>query len=60
VSQFKNPARNGNKAATRFFSLAKQRLLSPLRLPFRHIGVQANVTRGLAQTKRFSICDQLP
>jgi hypothetical protein len=25
-----------------------------LRLPFRHIGVQANLTRGLAQTKRFS------
>src|SRR5207253_3858306 len=37
-----------------------QRILSPLRLPFRHIGVQANLTRGLAQTKRFSIYDQLP
>jgi len=36
------------------------RILSPLRLPFRHIGVQANLTRGLAQTKRFSIYDQLP
>jgi hypothetical protein len=30
-----------------------------LRLPFRHIGVRANLTRGLAQTKRFSIYDQL-
>jgi hypothetical protein len=24
-----------------------------LRLPFRHIGVQANLTRGLAQTNGF-------
>ena len=31
-----------------------------MRLPFRHIGVQANLTRRLAQTKRFSIYDQLP
>jgi hypothetical protein len=37
---------------------SRERILSPLRLPFRHIGVQANLTRGLAQTKRFSIYDQ--
>ena len=30
-----------------------QRILSPLRLPFRHIGVRANLTHGPAQTKRF-------
>jgi hypothetical protein len=35
-------------------------ILSPLRLPFRHIGVPANLTHGFAQTKRFSIYDQLP
>ena len=39
---------------------SRERILSPLRLPFRHIGLQANLTRGLAQTKRFSIYDQLP
>jgi hypothetical protein len=36
-----------------------QRILSPLRLPFRHIGVRANLTHGPAQTKRFSIYAQL-
>jgi DJ-1/PfpI family len=30
-----------------------------LRLPFRHIGARANLTHGPAQTKRFSIYDQL-
>jgi capsid portal protein len=38
---------------------SRERILSPLRLPFRHIGVQANLTHGSAQTKRFSIYDQL-
>jgi protease I len=40
--------------------LKAQRILSPLRLPFRHIGVRANLTHGPGQTKRFSLYDQLP
>ncbi len=40
--------------------LKAQRILSPLRLPFRHIGVRANLTHEPGQTKRFSLYDQLP
>jgi hypothetical protein len=40
-------------------SLSRERILSPLRLPFRHIGVRANLTHGPGQTKRFSLYDQL-
>ena len=39
---------------------SRERILSPLRLPFRHIGVRANLTHEPGQTKRFSLYGQLP